>query len=117
MAKYFKQRLVDGPAPKPAAQPLSGLQPMRRGPLLAAIDSQDKIASLSRRVLCTGGMRGAQGWIFANEATPRQTTPQTFPLIDTPRECCNAYVRLTPGCFPAIRVIFHLSGPCEENVA
>lgn len=116
MAKHYQKKLRPGPVPNPAAIPLSGLRPMRRPPVDSAQAGQDRIAPLSRRVLCTGGLQG-QGWHSANSSTPRQSFPQIFPLADTPRTCADAYLRLTPGCFPALRVIYMLSGPCEVDTS
>ncbi|NIW74824.1 MAG: hypothetical protein GWN08_06115, partial [Gemmatimonadetes bacterium] len=116
MAKYYQQKLRPSTPPNPAVRPSTGLKAMRRPPVDAAISGQDRIASLSRRVLCVGGIQG-NNWLTENSATPRQTTPQNFPLDDTPRPCADGYVRLTPGCFPAVHVIYMLSGPCEVFVS
>lgn len=113
MAKYYRKTLTPGFPHRPAILPLTGLYPMRKHHAFNVMRAQDKLVGTTRRLLCTGGIRGGSGWMTHNQSPARSTTAQIWPKHNVTRTLANGLVRLTPGCFPEVRVIYVLAGPSQ----
>jgi len=116
VAKYFKREIPQDTRPRPPVKPLTGLQAMEGAPVKATISAQDRPVGLGRRILCTFGLRGGTSFaVPGNTDTPLGQVGWRWPEHTDTRDAGHAYVRLTPGCFPELRLIYMLSGPCEDE--
>lgn len=99
MPTYRKQALHDNGqiAPAPDPQPVSGLQVMRRAPAVEVLRGQDKVATLGRRIVCSGGQRGDTK--FRVPDTDPLSATQTHPDATTWYVISRALVEITPGSF------------------
>ena len=112
MAKYFQQTLANDAetVPKPAVGPLLGGEPAKRAPIVAAIRAQDRVVTLSRRVLLRQSLSGAVGFLVPNTDP---TVANTHPLGDSSRIVARARVTLTPGCMIRVRALVAFSGQTQ----
>ena len=98
MAVYYRQELIDedGFGVDPPFEPLNGLQPMRRARVEAVFRAQDRVVSIGRRIVCSGGMRGSETF-FVPDTDP-STMTGTHPSPTDRRLIAAGSVDLTPGC-------------------
>lgn len=98
MPVYWRQLLGGlGHRVEPNTVPLNGLQLMRRGPVEAVMRAQDRVVGMSRRVICSAGLRGSE--TFRAPSTDPTAVAGTHPTTTARRMIAAGSVDLTPGCF------------------
>ena len=99
MSTDYKQNLegLGGGVPLPSIEDVSVLKPMRRGPAVSIMRSQDTIACLSRRGVLHSGLDGAAEWRVPN--TTADSASNTHPDRTTWYTVGHGLCEVTPGCF------------------
>jgi hypothetical protein len=113
MAKYFQQTLANDTetVPKPAIGPLLGGEPAKRAPIVALMRAQDRVVTLSRRVLLRQSLSGATSFLVPN--TDPAGIAGTHPTPNSSRIVARARVVLTPGCMIRVRALVAFSGQTQ----
>jgi hypothetical protein len=109
MAKYYQKAFSESAAPiKPPIGPLTGTQVMKADRAAAVLRAQDIPPQLSRRPICSYGIKGSVAWITPNTAP--LTASQSHPKRDEERVFGRYKTVLTPGCFLRLSVVALPSG-------
>ena len=113
MAKYWRHSLhtLEGGSVQPPIEPLGPLHLMSRSRVEAVFRAQDRVTAMSRRIVASGGMRGAQG--FRTPGTDPEVILNSHPAPEERRRIATGSVDLTPGCFLACSVVAVPSGETQ----
>ena len=112
MVKFWKQDLAGlGFHVEPVIEPFNGLQLMKQGPVAALMKAQDHVATLSRRVVASGGMRGSE--TFLTPDTDPEAMANTHQGPDERRRIGAGSVDVTPGCFLRLWALVVPSGETQ----
>lgn len=89
---------------------------MRRSRAAAVHQTGDRVLSQSRRILATCGLHGAANFHVSDAASGG--IAQIKPEKDTERVVVRTPpIRLTPGCFPRVSIVYLPSGETEKYAA
>lgn len=97
-------------------EPLTGSQPFARHPAVEVMRRQNEIAPLSRRVVCSVGLRGDSEFrVPSTDPNLALLDPQTHPDRTTYYTIGRSQCSITPGCFLAVKGTCVPSGMCQVN--
>lgn len=97
MPVYWRHILSGvGQRVEPGVAPLNGGQLMRRFPVEAVMRAQDRVVGMSRRVVCSAGLRGSE--TFYAPSTDPTASAGTHPSPTGRRLIAAGSADLTPGC-------------------
>lgn len=114
MPIYHRQQLEGGAAvPAGGIEPLTGGHPAVQAPAVEVFRSQDRIASLGRRIVLRTGLAGSLEWRVPN-TTPHAQASQTHPNRVSWYEVARTRFEQTPGTALEFRASVLPSGATQR---